>query len=81
MKKLSLSEADLMVLALQDEIRRTDEARYDHRLHALLLVAQGMSCREVANLFGDSLRAIQYWVRRFQKGIFRLGRCTAAWPA
>jgi len=67
MKKLSLSQADLMVLALQEEIRRTDEARYDHRLHALLLVAQGMSCRKVAGLLGDSARIIQYWVRRFEE--------------
>jgi transposase len=67
MKKLNISEADLMVLALQDEIRRTDEARYDHRLHAVLLVAQGMSCREASDLLGDSIRTIQYWVRRFQR--------------
>lgn len=66
MKKLSISEAELMVLALQDEIRRSDEARYDHRLHAILLVAQGMSCRRVAGLLGDSPRTVQYWVRRFE---------------
>ncbi len=24
------------------------EARYDHRLHAILMVVQGMSCRKVA---------------------------------
>lgn len=56
-----------MVLALQDEIRRSEEARYDHRLHAILLVAQGMSCRKVANLLGDSPRTVQYWVRRFEE--------------
>jgi len=67
MKKLSISDADLMVLALQDEIRRSDEARYDHRLHAILLVAQGMSCRKVAGLLGDSARIVQYWVRRFEE--------------
>jgi len=66
MKKLSISDAELMVLALQDEIRRSDEARYDHRLHAILLVAQGMSCRRVADLLGDSPRTVQYWVRRFE---------------
>ena len=67
MKKLSITDADLMVLALQDEIRRSDEARYDHRLHAMLLVAQGMSCRKVAELLGDSARIVQYWVRRFEE--------------
>lgn len=67
MKQLSISDAELMVLALQDEIRRSDEARYDHRLHAILLVAQGLSCRNVASLLGDSPRTVQYWVRRFEE--------------
>ena len=67
MKKLSISDAELMVLALQDEIRRSGEARYDHRLHAILLVAQGMSCRKVASLLGDSARTVQYWVCRFEE--------------
>ncbi|MDR2054805.1 MAG: helix-turn-helix domain containing protein [Desulfovibrio sp.] len=55
-----------MIFALQDEIWRNDEARYDHRLHALLLVAQGMSCRQVARLLGDAPRTIAYWVNRFE---------------
>ena len=67
MKKLSISGAEIMVLALQDEIRRSEEARYDHRLHAILLVAQGMSCGEAAGLLGDSARTVQYWVRRFEE--------------
>ena len=66
MKKLSISDPAL-VLALQDEIRRSDEARYDHRLHAVLLVAQGKSCRSVAADLGDSARIVQYWVNQFEK--------------
>ena len=66
MKALVISDAEDVVFALQDEIRRSDEARYDHRLHALLLVAQGMSCRRVAQLLGDSPRTIAYWVKRFE---------------
>jgi hypothetical protein len=38
---LTVSDAENVILALQDEIRRSDESRYDHRLHGLLLVAQG----------------------------------------
>ncbi len=49
-----------VVLALQDEIRRTEESRYDHRLHGLLLVAQGLSCREVARLLGDAPGTVAY---------------------
>lgn len=56
-----------MVLALQDEICRSQEARYDHRLHAVLLVAQSMTCPEAAKFLGDSTRTVQYWVHRFEK--------------
>jgi hypothetical protein len=54
MKALKISDAQLMILGLQDEIRRSEDSRYDHRLHAVLLVAQGKRCREVANLLGDA---------------------------
>jgi len=39
-----------MVLGLQDEIRRSEESRYDHRLHGVLLVAQGLTCPQVSRL-------------------------------
>lgn len=67
MKALTISDAATMVLALQDEIRRSQEARYDHRLHAVLLVAQGVTCPEAAALLGDAPRTLQYWVRRFEE--------------
>ena len=66
MKKLTVPDAATVVLALQDEIRRSPEARYDHRLHGLLLVAQGMSGHRVAELLGDAPRTVAYWVRRFE---------------
>ena len=70
MKPLTISDSETMVLALQDEIRRTHEARYDHRLHAVLLIAQGVTCPEAAKLLGDSPRSVQYWVRRFEEDGF-----------
>jgi transposase len=67
MKPLTIADAPTMVLGLQDEIRRSEEARYDHRLHGVLLVAQGASCIETARLLGDAPRTVQYWVRQFEK--------------
>ena len=67
MRRLTISEPELIVLGLQDEIRRSEESRYDHRLHGVLLVAQGMSCPQVADLLGDAPRTVEYWVRRFEK--------------
>lgn len=66
MKPLTVSDPELAVLALQDEIRRTEESRYDHRLHGLLLVAQGMSCRQAALYLGDAPRTLEYWVRAYE---------------
>lgn len=56
-----------MVVGLQQEIQRSEESRYDHRLQGVLLVAQGMTCPEVGRLLGDAPRTVQYWVRRFEQ--------------
>ena len=66
MKALTVSDKENMILALQDEIRRNDASRYDHRLHGVLLVAQGMTCPQVAALLGDSPRAVVNWLQRFE---------------
>jgi len=70
MRKLQVRDADIIRLAVQDEIQRSEESRYDHRLHGILLVCCGLSCTTVAELFGQSRRAVQYWVRRFEQSGF-----------
>ncbi len=55
------------VVGLQQEIQRSEESRYDHRLHGVLLVAQGMTCPEVARLLGDAPRSVEYWVHRYER--------------
>jgi transposase len=67
MKPLTIADSETIVLGLQDEIRRSEESRYDHRLHGVLLVAQGMTCPEAARLLGDAPRSVEYWVRRFEE--------------
>ncbi len=66
MRPLSIADAANVVLGLQDEIRRSEESRYDHRLHGVLLVAQGMTCPEVGRYLGDAPRSVEYWVQRFE---------------
>lgn len=67
MRALTIADSANIILLLQDEIRRSEESRYDHRLHGVLLVAQGMTCPEVAVLLGDAPRSVEYWVGRFEK--------------
>jgi len=66
MRKLQIEDAEVMQVAIQQEISRSEESRYDHRLHGLLLVTTGQSCREVARLFGEDASTVQRWVRRFE---------------
>src|SRR5574340_248379 len=66
MRPLKIADDETIVLGLQDEIRRSEESRYDHRLHGVLLVAQGMTCPEAGQLLGDAPRTVEYWVRRFE---------------
>ncbi len=67
MRKLEVQDADIIKIAVQQEIERSEESRYDHRLHAILMVCSGVSCNQVAELFGHSPRTVQYWLHRFEK--------------
>jgi transposase len=67
MRPLSLLLPEHSRVVLQQEISRHQDARYEHRLHCVLLVASGMSCQKVAGLFGDSPRTLINWVRRFDR--------------
>lgn len=71
MRKLQIDDSGGMRIAIQQEIGRSEESRYDHRLHGLLLLAAGHSCREVAELFGENDTTVQRWVHRFEQGGLR----------
>jgi len=79
MKPLIVPDKEEMILALRAEIRRSEQARYDHRLHGVLLVAEGLTCPAVAQLLGDAPRAVEYWVHRFDEhgfaGLLNGERC------
>jgi hypothetical protein len=38
MRKLEIKDAEIIRLAVQDEILRSEESQYNHRLHGILLV-------------------------------------------
>ncbi len=52
---------------LRDWCAESASARRLHRLHAVALVAHGLSASEVAGIFDDSPRAVAYWVKRYQQ--------------
>lgn len=67
MRKREITDAEIMQVAIRQEIERSEDARYDHRLHGLLLVASGRSCAEVGRVFGKAATTIQRWVQRFEQ--------------
>ena len=66
MRKLKVTDVEIMRLAVQQEITRSEESRYDHRLHGILLVSNGISCYRVAEWLGQNPVTIQRWVNRFE---------------
>ncbi len=64
MKRISIPGAETFVAAIQDEISRSSEGRYFHRLDVLLHVLQGASPYDAARLFGHSPRTVEYWLHR-----------------
>lgn len=66
MRKLKVTDVEIMRLAVQQEIARSEESRYDHRLHGILLVSNGISCYQVAEWLGQNPVTIQRWVNRFE---------------
>jgi len=70
MKKLIIHDPEVMQIALQQEIARSEEARYDNKLHGVLLACKGMSSDEIANILGRGVRTVQYWIKRFNKNGF-----------
>jgi len=67
MRKLQISDVEVMRIAIQQEIIRSEEARYDHRLHGVLLVSHGLDCYKVSRLLGQHPTTIERWINRFEE--------------
>lgn len=63
-KRITIPDAQAFFSAIQDEISRSPEARYFHRLHVLLYVLGGASAYQAARLYRLSPRAVEYWIKR-----------------
>jgi transposase len=70
MRRLKISDSDVMEIGLRNEILRSEDARYDHRLHGVLLICRGFTSYEVGEMFGQNPTTIQRWVQSFQKNGF-----------
>jgi transposase len=67
MRKLEINTPMAVHTALRQEVARSPQSRYLHRLYCLTLVGAGWNCHEVANIFGDHPRSVERWVRTYQQ--------------
>jgi transposase len=67
MRKLKISNKLSLLSTCKEEATRNQESRFLHRLHCMLLVAQGCSCYQVAEWFGEHPCTIERWVHYFQE--------------
>ena len=65
MRRLKPVGAEFIRALVAGELRRSAEQRFAHRLHAVMLVAAGRSCYEIARWFGEDPRTIERWVHAF----------------
>lgn len=76
MRKLKIEDSETIEIAIQNEILRSEEARYDHRLHGILLACRGHSSYAIADMFGQNPTTVQRWIRAFEKrGLAGLQDC------
>jgi len=64
MKRLKIPDVETFIAAIQDEISRTGEGRYYHRLHVVLHALKETSCYEAARIYGHSPRSVYNWIHR-----------------
>ncbi len=67
MKKLTIEDNSIMRIAIQQEILRSEDSRYDHRLHGILLVSKGFSSYQVGDMLGHDATTVQRWVNGFNE--------------
>ncbi len=70
MRRLVIDSSPEIIAHIQQEIHRNYDSRYDHRLHGILLVAQGKTCIEVASLLNHTPKTLENWVHSFNKDGF-----------
>ena len=67
MRKLTVANPGLASRSIRAMVKGSDSQLLLHQLHCVLLVAQGRSCREVADWFGNSVRTVERWTCAFNR--------------
>ena len=60
MKKLVITNAKEMLIAIRYEISRSEDSRYDHLLHDILRVSEGMNFYDAGSILGENPKTIEW---------------------
>lgn len=53
-----------LILAIQNSLNSSEDAKYYHRLDLVLLAVNGMPVKEIAALYNESPTTISYWTKK-----------------
>ncbi len=65
MRRFEIPDVETFIAAIQDEISRTQEGRYYHRLHFTLHVLKTRDPYEAACIYDHSPASVYNWIHRF----------------
>lgn len=59
-----IPDKDSIILAIQNALNHSEEAKYYHRLDLVMLAINGMPIKEIATLYNESPTTISYWTKK-----------------
>lgn len=64
MNRRKIDNKEAIILAIQNALNESEEAKYYHRLDLVLLAVNGMPVKEIASLYNESPTTISYWTKK-----------------
>ncbi len=68
MRKLRTSHCEELRAEIAHAIGQSDDARFLHRLHCVLLASEGPGCYVVARWFREDPRTLERWIHAYESG-------------
>lgn len=62
-----IANKDSVILAIQNALNDSEDAKYSHRLDLVLLAVSGMPVKEIALLYNEPKNTIHSWINKVEK--------------
>lgn len=83
MNHRKIPNKSIVIIDIKNALNDSKEAKYCHRLDLVLLAINGMSIKEIAMLYNESITTINSWVKKtVEQGVesLKLGKHTGRTP-